>query len=117
MVVLAATKSSVTLLIISIQPRPAVLLSCYIFLGVVAAWCVTGIFALAFQCGFSMPWAFGGAYGKVCVDQFGIHVGLSIVNILTDLATVALAVFMMYGVQTNMRRKWTVVALFGLRVA
>jgi len=38
-------------------------------------------------------------------------------DIITDLVVILLAFFMMHGVQTTTYRKWTVVALFGLRIS
>ncbi|KAK5133798.1 hypothetical protein LTR08_007227 [Meristemomyces frigidus] len=115
--VLAAAKSSIVLLIVSVQPFRPVVLSCYILLAIIASWCVAGSFALAFQCHSSKPWTLGGGDTDTCVDQFALQVGLGVVDIITDLAIVALAFFMMRGVQTNRQRKWMVIALFGLRIS
>ncbi|KAK4896009.1 hypothetical protein LTR27_005865 [Elasticomyces elasticus] len=115
--VLAAAKMSVTLLIVSIQPIGAVLISCYAHLVVVGVWCVAGIFALAFQCKLPNPWALGSDSIDVCVDQFAIQVGLGVVSVVTDLAVVLLAFLMIQGVQTNFQRKLAVVTLFGTRLA
>lgn len=103
------------LLITSIQPLQPVLWGCYGTLGVVGAWMVAGILALAFQCHLPRPWDLG--QRETCVNQHALHVGLSVVNILTDLAIVILAYLMMRTTQVATSKRWAVVALFGLRLA
>ncbi|KAK5713946.1 hypothetical protein LTR15_010852 [Elasticomyces elasticus] len=116
-IVLAAAKMSVTLLIVSIQPIGPVLLSCYAYLAVVGVWCVAGVFALAFQCNLPKPWTLGSDSMEICVDQFAIQLGLGVVSLVTDLAVILLAFLMIQGVQTNFQRKLAVVTLFGTRIA
>jgi hypothetical protein len=99
---------------VSIKPLRPVVLSCYAFLGVVAVWMIAGIFSLAFQCEVPQPWVLG---PDTCVDQFALRIGLGVVNMVTDVAVVVLAFFMMYSVQTTASKKYSVVALFGLRIA
>ncbi|KAF2718477.1 hypothetical protein K431DRAFT_230852 [Polychaeton citri CBS 116435] len=113
-VALAAAKASVTLLIVSIRPARSVMLSCYYLLGLVALWMVAGVMALAFQCELPKPWALG---PETCVHQFGLQVTLGAINVVTDVAVIVLAFSMMRTVQVSSSRKWTVVALFGLRIA
>lgn len=111
---LAAAKASITLLIISIKPSRPVMLSCYVVLGVVAAWMVAGIFAFAFQCSLPTPWALG---PDTCVDQYALQIGVGVVNILTDIAIVALPFFMMQNVQVASSKRWIVSALFAIRIS
>ena len=110
---LAGAKASVTLLIISIKPLRPVMLASYGLLGVVAAWMVAGILALAFQCSLPMPWRLG---PDTCVDQYAVQLALGAVNIITHFAIVVLALLMMRSVQVASSKKWTVVALFALRI-
>ena len=110
---LAGAKASITLLIVSIRPYRPVRLACYGFLGVVGAWTVAGVVALAFQCDLPKPWVLG---PQTCIDQYALQLGLGVVNIITDLAIIVLAFSMMWTVQVSTSRKSTVVALFGLRV-
>lgn len=117
---LAGTKASITLLIISIKPARPVLLACYGVLGVIGAWAVAGILGFAFQCSLNRPWVLGPntALGQeTCVDQYALQLGLGAVNILTDLAIVALPFFMMQNVQVASTKRWMVSALFALRIA
>lgn len=111
---LGAAKASVILLITSIQPLRPVLLGCYGTLGLVGAWMIAGVLALAFQCELPTPWNLG---PDTCVDQYALNIGLGAVNIVTDLIIVVLAYLMMRTTQVSTSKKWAVVALFGLRIA
>lgn len=73
---------------------------------------VTGIIALAFQCGLPQPWVLG---PQTCIDQYALRIGLGAVDILTDIAVIVLAVFMMRPVQVSASKKAAVVAMFGIR--
>ena len=101
----------------SIQPHRPVLLSCWASLAVVSAWWIAGSLALAFQCKLPMPWGPSDADPVACIDQFALQVGLGVVNIVTDIWVVTLSFSMMRGVQTGTYRKWSIIALFGLRIA
>jgi hypothetical protein len=75
---------------------------------------VAGIFSLAFQCGLPTPWVLG---PNTCVDQYALRLSLGVVNIVTDIVIVGLAYWMMHKVQVTAGRRWSVVALFALRIA
>jgi hypothetical protein len=116
---LAATKASITLLIISIKPSRPVMMACYGVLGVIGAWAIAGIVGFAFQCSLPRPWVLGPntALGQeTCVDQYALQLGLGAVNVLTDLAIVALPFFMMQNVQVASTKRLMVSALFALRI-
>lgn len=113
---LAAAKSSVIMLMVSIQPRKAVLIGCYATIGTIVAWCIAGIFSLALQCQTSEPWVLGGQPNDSCVDQYALRSGLGAIDIVTDVAIVGLSYAMMHGVHVDWQRKSSVVALFALRI-
>jgi hypothetical protein len=61
--------------------------------------------------------AFSGAPNdETCVDRYALQLSLGIVDILTDVAVVVLAYLTMRGVQITLRRRASIVALFGLRL-
>lgn len=61
--------------------------------------------------------AFSGAPNdETCVDRYALQVSLGVVDILTDVAVIVLAYFTMRGVQITVRRRASIVALFGLRL-
>ncbi|KIV86603.1 hypothetical protein PV11_02203 [Exophiala sideris] len=110
---LAAAKASVTHLIIAINPSRKLVMSCYCVLGLVAAWMIASIFALAFQCNLPHPWDF---HGTKCVDLFALNVGIQTVNILTDCLLVVIPFIMMQSVQVSMSRRFVVSGLFAARL-
>jgi hypothetical protein len=110
---LAFAKASVTLLIAVINLQRNVSLACYVLLGVVALWAVTGIFALAFQCDLPRPW--DSDPGR-CINQQALLVFIGIMNILTDVAIILLSFFLMRNVQVSTFKLWQVVGLFATRI-
>nr|OQO32237.1 hypothetical protein B0A51_00485 [Rachicladosporium sp. CCFEE 5018] len=112
-----AAKVSIIALVTSIHPTKPVRIGCYTLFGVVGLWCVSSAFVQAFQCNLPRPWTMSDGEGTMCVQQLALQKYICVLNILTDVAVVGLATWMMYGVQTALRRKATVSALFGLRLA
>jgi hypothetical protein len=86
--------------------------ACYGLLVIIAAWMIAGVLALAFQCGLPKPWVLG---PQTCIDQYALRIGLGAVDVVTDLAVIALAFFMMRPVQVSASKKAAVVAMFGIR--
>jgi hypothetical protein len=114
--VLTAAKASVALLLVAIQPPKPVVTGSYVFVGAVVAWCLSGSIAIIFQCR-PPSMAFSGAPNdETCVDRYALQLSLGIVDILTDVAVVVLAYLTMRGVQITLRRRASIVALFGLRL-
>ncbi|KIW99382.1 uncharacterized protein Z518_11370 [Rhinocladiella mackenziei CBS 650.93] len=112
--ILAATKASVTLLIVAINPTRQLLLSCYAILGFVGLWTVASILALAFQCNLPSPWDFE---GNKCVDLFALNAGIHTLNILSDLLIVLVPFLMMRKVQVSFSKRFIVTGLFSSRLA
>lgn len=114
--ILTTAKASVALLLVAIRPPKPVLIGSYVFVGLVVAWCLSGSIAIAFQC-HPPPMAFSGSSNnKACVDRYALQLSMGTIDILTDVAIVALAYYTMRGVQITLRRRASIVALFGLRL-
>jgi len=112
-VVLAAAKASVTHLIIAINPSRKLVYSCYGVLGLVGAWTIASIFALAFQCDLPHTW---NSKGNTCVDRFAMNVGVHALNIITDCIIVVIPFIMMQSVQVSMSKRFVVSGLFAARL-
>lgn len=110
----AATKISVCLWIAVISPQARVLQANRILMGVITVWTVSGILALAFACGIPHPWR--SSEGDICTSLQSIRLYNGILNILTDFAICILPVTMMWSVQTSLRKKCAVCALFASRI-
>lgn len=108
------TKISTCLWIGIINPYEKVKIANYILMSLTGAWTVSGLFALAFACGLPHPWR--ATEGGVCTPFESIQIYNGVLNILTDLAICILPVFMMWRVQTSMRKKSAVCALFASRI-
>ncbi|KAK5462700.1 hypothetical protein LTS15_002412 [Exophiala xenobiotica] len=111
---LAASQASLTFLVIAINPTRRLLISCYSILGFLAAWTLSSMFALAFQCNLPRPWDYG---NNNCVDRFALNVGIYSFNILGDVLIVIVPFAMMQKVQVSSSRRFVVSALFSSRLS
>jgi len=114
--VLTTAKASVALLLVAIRPPKPVLIRSYVFVGLVVAWCLSGSIAIAFQCRPPSMAFSGSSDDKACIDKYALQLSVGTMDILTDVAIVVLAYYTMRGVQITLRRRASIVALFGLRL-
>lgn len=112
--VAAGTKISLCLLIHSINNHGRLNIATKVLFGVIVAWAISGIFAVAFQCSIPRPWA--ALSLEECPNREAIFLYNGIMDILTDVALCVLPVAMMWKVQTSVHRKLLVTALFGTRI-
>ncbi|KAF4997503.1 hypothetical protein FGRMN_3867 [Fusarium graminum] len=110
----ATTKLSLGLLIRQIDKQGGLNVANMILGGLVITWAISGIFTTAFQCTSPQPWLAGNF--QKCPNQGPIFVYNGTMVILTDVALCILPVAMMWEVQTSIRRKIIVMALFGTRL-
>ncbi|KAF5642509.1 uncharacterized protein FTJAE_3666 [Fusarium tjaetaba] len=110
----ATTKVSLGLLIRQIDRQGGLNTANMILGGVVIAWAISGVFATAFQCPMPEPWL--AENNAQCPNQGPVFLYNGIMIILTDVALCILPVAMMWEVQTSIRRKIIVMALFGTRL-
>ncbi|KAM0214181.1 hypothetical protein ACHAQI_003805 [Fusarium lateritium] len=114
MLVHATTKVSLGLLIRQIDRQGALNLANMVLGGVVISWAISGVLTTAFQCSLPQPWL--AESKQQCPNQGPIFLYNGIMIILTDIALCILPVAMMWKVQTSLRRKTIVMALFGTRL-
>ncbi|RFN55663.1 hypothetical protein FIE12Z_60 [Fusarium flagelliforme] len=110
----ATTKDSLGLLIRQIDKQGGLNLANMILGGIITAWAISGIFATAFQCPMPQPWLADNK--QQCPNQGPIFLYNGIMIILTDIALCILPIAIMWEVQTSVRRKIIVMALFGTRL-
>ena len=77
---------------------------------------MAAVLSLALQCRLSEPWALERRSDDRCVDQYAMRSGLGAIYILTDLDVIAFSYAIMYGVQVNWQKRWTLVGLFAFRI-
>ena len=82
-------------------------------MGVIGAWAVSSIIALACQCHSPRPWDF--TNGR-CISQSGLYYSIGVLNILTDVVIVALPIITMWTVQVSQQKRWLVNGLFAVRL-
>jgi hypothetical protein len=111
-VVFASAKASLVYLIIGLHPPVDVLWMCRGILVTLVTWATISILVTAFQCDLPRPWDQGGH----CINRYGLDMFNCIANILTDLALVAVPVYLMMKVQVTNSKRVLVVSLFGSRL-
>jgi len=116
LVVLTTAKASVALLLVAIRPPKPVLIASYVFVGLVVAWCLSGSIAIVFRCSPPSMAFSGSSNDKACIDRYALQLSVGTLDILTDIAIVVLAYYTMRGVQITLRRRASIVTLFGLRL-
>ena len=79
--------------------------------GVTGLWALTGIIVLAAQCGSSLPWT-----THKCIDIRGFWIGMTPVDVLTELVVVIVPIWMMVPVQVAISKKAVIVVAFAFRV-
>ncbi|KAF7557382.1 hypothetical protein G7Z17_g711 [Cylindrodendrum hubeiense] len=108
------TKISICLLIRQIDNQGKLNTANMVLGAFIILWVVTGFFTTVFQCPLPSPWL-AGSYTQ-CPNYGSIYVYNGVMDIITDLALCVLPVAMMWHVQTTVRRKAIVMALFGTRI-
>lgn len=83
--------------------------------GVSAVWGIAACFVMGFQCG-PTRWVMGPASENTCINQYSAHIGLKVVEILTDLALTVLPALMVASVQMSVYKKLVVILFFGIRI-
>ncbi|KAF4446980.1 hypothetical protein F53441_9451 [Fusarium austroafricanum] len=109
-----STKLSLGLLIRQIDRQGGLNIANMFLGGLVISWAVSGIFATAFQCPLPQPWL--AENNTQCPSQGPIFLYNGIMIMMTDIALCLLPIAMMWEVQTSLRRKAIVIALFGTRL-
>ncbi|KAK7447854.1 hypothetical protein Landi51_06658 [Colletotrichum acutatum] len=110
----ASTKFSLCLLIHSINNHGRLNLANKVLFGTIVAWGISGIFTTAFQCSLPQPWL--AIADEKCPVREGIFLYNGVMDIFTDVCLCLLPVAMMWKVQTTLKRKMMVIALFTTRI-
>jgi hypothetical protein len=100
-------------LIISIKPLKSVLLACHIVLGITAVWTIAAVISLAVQCDLPTPWD---STPERCINQQALYIGLSVGNILLDIAAVVLPFILVWNVKLPTAKRAQISGLFALRI-
>ncbi|CAD6448045.1 e8905f50-b32e-4ff6-b4b1-9f5601b63a41 [Sclerotinia trifoliorum] len=80
--------------------------------SLISTWCIGSIFALAFQCNLPKP---RNSINGVCHDRAAFWRSVAALNIITDIALVALQVVMMRNLQMSLKKRLIVLSCFGSR--
>lgn len=89
------------------------MLQCYGTIMFVTLWAISGIVALGAQCRLPTPWVSGP--GR-CINQQALHTYIAVGNIITDIALVVIPILVIWHIQTSLKVRLQVIALFMLRI-
>lgn len=107
----AATKISVALFLLVLSPYAVITFLCRTTIAVVAVWAISGCVALAVQCHLPKPWLWAAG---ACLDQQALYLYIAIMNVITDIALVAIPTYLMF--LTKSAARYQVIALFSTRI-
>ncbi|KAK1700094.1 hypothetical protein BDP55DRAFT_532727, partial [Colletotrichum godetiae] len=110
----ASIKISLCLLIHSINNHGRLNLANKILFGIIVAWAISGMLMASLQCSPPQPWL--ATTIEKCPGREGIFLYNGVMDIATDVCLCLLPVAMMWKVQTTLKRKMMVVALFTTRI-
>ncbi|PYH88861.1 hypothetical protein BO71DRAFT_403521 [Aspergillus ellipticus CBS 707.79] len=85
----------------------------WVFTGLVVAWAVTAILAVAFQCGFPEPWNF---LSHNCINREAWWEYFGITNIMTEIALIVIPSMLVFHIQMADAKKAVVIGCFFTRV-
>ncbi|KAF1925229.1 uncharacterized protein M421DRAFT_103286 [Didymella exigua CBS 183.55] len=83
--------------------------------GFIALWGLVSVIATSFQCGGTYPWRTSSREGQ-CIDFIAFWQGMSVINMLTDLALILFPVHVIVTLQMSMAKKVTILTFFGARL-
>lgn len=113
---LAASKTSIALLIIAIQPNKKMAMALYGLIGLIVVWGIAGVFVVALQCS-PTRWVLGPTETDDCIDMYTAMLGLKAVDIVTDVILAISPALMMLRVQISTQKRLVVALMFGFRLA
>ncbi|KAI9832415.1 MAG: hypothetical protein M1819_004404 [Sarea resinae] len=80
---------------------------------IVAMWALAAFLAAAFRCSLPHPWAFTSGH---CYDEISFWTAIGVVDIVTDLAIIAVPIAMVFSLQLARIKKLAVVFAFSFRL-
>ena len=113
---LVASKISIALLIIAIQPNKKLGMALYGLIGLMIAWGVAAVFVVALQCS-PTRWVLGPTKTDNCIDMHSAMLALKAVDIVTDVILAVSPGLMMLNVQISREKRLIVALMFGFRLA
>jgi hypothetical protein len=106
------------LFIMRLTPSYKTLYFCYGFIVAITMWMLGTVFLLAFQCPLPQPWDFMPLRLEKCtVDIARLYFSIGAVDILTDLIVIVTPAVIVWNVQISRRQRFTVIGVFGSRLA
>ncbi|KAH8700111.1 hypothetical protein BGW36DRAFT_424948 [Talaromyces proteolyticus] len=106
---IALSKLSIALLFKSLMSKGVPFYASWSLIGVITAWAVASIVALAVQCSSPHPWDF--VDGK-CIDQAALFRAIGAINMITDLGLIILPCVVLWGYRYQRRRGVPVAVAF-----
>ncbi|KAF7168848.1 hypothetical protein CNMCM5623_001790 [Aspergillus felis] len=108
----ALSKLSTTLLVHILTPRSGLQSACLATIGAIGVWTVFALCAIAFQCPLPDSWLYS---PDRCTAKGALMYPIAVLNILTDVAVLALPFFMMHKVQMTQGKRVKILCAFCTR--
>ncbi|RMZ86651.1 hypothetical protein DV736_g6123, partial [Chaetothyriales sp. CBS 134916] len=112
-ITLGLSKASVVLFLMRLSTSRRHYIAFRAATGVICAWTVASLFAMALQCELSHPWR---SVGRACPGTALRLTAISAFDIITEVALVGLALFLVWGLQMSPSIKASIVFVFAFRL-
>lgn len=113
-VTIAFSKISLGLLFKNLMTSRRYLRTNQVLMGVIIAWAVGSILALALRCSMPTPWQWNTP--AKCINQTALFQAIATLNILTDVAIVLLPCMLIRSVQLSGWKRFRIMALLATRI-
>ncbi|KAJ5149715.1 hypothetical protein N7448_001293 [Penicillium atrosanguineum] len=113
-VTVAFSKISLGLLFKNLMTSRRYLRTNQVLMGVIIAWAVGSIFALALRCSMPTPWMWNSP--DKCINQAALFEAIAALNIVTDIAIVLLPCMLLRTVQLSHWKRFRIMALLATRI-
>lgn len=112
-IALTMAKISVLLLYVKVFPLPYTVLAARVSAVVVVLWSTASVVATVLICR-PISYSWGGSVEGHCGDQIALYKGIGVVNLLTDIACLALPMRHLWTIQLPRARKNILIFTFAL---
>ncbi|RMZ84558.1 hypothetical protein DV737_g1208, partial [Chaetothyriales sp. CBS 132003] len=112
-ITLGLSKASVVLFLLRLSLARRHRITFYTATGVICAWTVASLFAMGLQCELGHPWR---TIAQACRGTTLRLVVISAFDIIIEVSLVGLALFLVWGLQTSLSTKASIVFVFAFRL-
>ncbi|MCJ1249816.1 hypothetical protein MMC30_007042 [Trapelia coarctata] len=110
---IALSKIAILILLRQITPVPLQRRFALSLIAFIACWGISALFASAFQCPLAYAWDL---FSTQCFNQISFWTYFGVINILTEIAIIALPIYTLWNVHISAKSRAAIIACFAIRI-